>query len=374
MQEASVASPTSDAASGNAGGSTPGWLVPALIALVLALIVAVVVLFMTRDGDDEATTSTEVPPTSVPVTSDVPTTVPETTVPESTVPETTVAETTVPETVPPTTGPPLTSVTPGQAIAVVDGATRTFTVANTCQDFWVGIDRTSHVLLDDASGAVWVVDVLAFEEGGPRAMIATDMSWSIASGVFGQDTPGRSPTWSASIDESTPGVLLATLDLEAGDGAASIDVAIGDPTTPADCAVGSFEVPSPFAGGTQVEWRSADETIGNRFSVLGECGGELVLSGGTLLVSSPPSDGGFMATALIGTWFLSGQDVDWFNVDGTDPTEYWFEMGGGGDALPAINVFREGDRATEPAYLQWTERPAASAVGAAGLVEIPCSA
>jgi hypothetical protein len=368
--------PTEAQMPAGASGPRRGPLVPALIAVIVVLVAAVVLLVVTRDGDDEQVATTEPAPTSsVDETTVVPTVAVTTTseAPATTVAATTLPPTTVPATVPPTTGPPLTSVTPGQALALVDGTTLAFSLASTCEDFWAGVGRTSHALIDP-SGVVWVVDVLSFEEGGPRLMFATDMTATIAVNVFGRDSAIRAPRWSGSIDESVPGVVLARLDLLSGDGPASIEVAVGDPTTPGQCALGSFEQPSPFGPGNQVQWRSPDDTIGVRFNVLAQCGGELVLSGGGLLTSSPPEAGGFMSTVYASTGFVTGEDDDWWNVDGTDPTEFAFEMGGGGDALAAINLYRAGDRSTPAAYLQWSEPPPASAVGAAGLIDIPCSA
>ena len=66
------------------------------------------------------------------------------------------------------------ALTPGQATITADGATSSYTVAVTCRDFWAGLETTSHVLVDDATGAVWVATVYFGEEGGPRGLGGKD--------------------------------------------------------------------------------------------------------------------------------------------------------------------------------------------------------
>jgi hypothetical protein len=130
---------------------------------------------------------------------------------------------------------------------------------------------------------------------------------------------------------------------------------------------------SSFQAGAAVEWVPTDDTLGIRFNVLAECGGDLLLSGGALLVSRYPEDGNTMIAFLSNAYVLTGEDVVWSNFVTPEPQETFFEQGGGGDALAAINVFRDGNRTTEPGYLQWTERPLRSAVGDAGLLDDVCA-
>ncbi len=347
----------------------PPWLIPAGIGVVIALLAVLIVVLLTG-GDDEdsvapATTVEEVA-TTVAAT-DAPTTAPATTE---------AAPTTVPETVPatttPATEPPVIALTPGRATMTADGTTSSYTVAVTCRDFWAGVETTSHVLVDDATGAVWVANVYFGEEGGPRGLAVVDMAAAIASDLYGQDTTTRSGTWSGDIEDGADGVARSTVTLRNGDGPAALEVAFAEPTELGDCAVGSFEPTSPFPGTTQVAWMSPDDTVGVRFNVLAQCGGELLLSGGALLVSFYPEDGNTMIASLSNAYLVTGEDVGWSNFVTPEPSEAYFEQGGGGDKLAAMNVFRDGNRSTEPGYLAWTERPLRSSVGDAGLLDEVC--
>ena len=347
----------------------PPWLVPAGIGVVIALLAVLIVVLLTRGDDEDSVapaTTVETVETTVPPT-EAPTTVPETTeAPPTTVPET------VPATTTPATEPPPVALTPGQATITAAGTTSSFTVAVTCRDFWAGLETTSHVLVDDASGAVWVATVYFGEEGGPRGLAMVDMASAIASDLYGQDTTTRPGAWYGNIDDGADGVARSTVTLSIGDGPAELDVAIAEPAEPDDCAVGQFSPTSPFVGGAQVEWLSPDDTVGQRFNVLAQCGGELLLSGGALLVSFYPEDGNTMIAFMSNTYVLTGEDVAWSNFVTPEPSETSFEQGGGGDKLAAINVFRDGDRSTEPGYLAWTERPLRSSVGDAGLLDEVC--
>ena len=355
--------------SGQSRQGPPPWLIPAGIGVVIALLAVLIVVLLTRGDDEDSVapaTTVESVATTVAAT-EAPTTVPATTeVAPTTVPET------VPETTTPATEPPEVALTPGQATITADGATSSYTVAVTCRDFWAGVETTSHVLVDDVTGAVFVANVYFGEEGGPRGLTVVDMASAIASDLYGQDTTTRSGTWSGNIDDGADGVARSTVTLSNGDGPAALDVALAEPAAPDDCAVGSFEPTSPFLGGAQVAWMSPDDTVGLRFNVLAQCGGELLLSGGALLVSFYPEDGNTMIAFLSNAYVLTGEDVAWSNFVTPDPSEAFFEQGGGGDILAAMNVFRDGDRSTEPGYLAWTERPLRSAVGAGGLLDEVC--
>jgi hypothetical protein len=342
--------------------------------MVIALLIVLIVLVLTRGGDDEgaAPSTTEAAASTTVASTDAPETTAATTVaateaPTSTVPETTVADTT------PVTEPPVLPLSVGQATIVADGTTSRYTIAVTCTDFWAGVEQTSHVLVDDASGGVWVATVFRGEEGGPRGLAMADMQSAIASDLYGQDTSFRSPTYFGDIDEGPDGVARSTVTLSLGDGAATVDVAIAEPVASSDCSTGSFSQSSPFPVGTPVEWTSSDDTFGTRFNVLAQCGGELLLTGGALLVSNEPVEGSTLGAFLSNAYVLTGEDVFWSNTNDPQPQETFYEQsGGGGDVLAAINVFREGDRAVEPGYLQWTERPLRSAVGDAGLLDEVC--
>ena len=353
----------------------PPWLIPAGIGMVIALLAVLIVLVVTG-GDDEgdegdaAASTTETTETVVETTAAAVTTEAAAPTTEAAAPTTAAAATTVAAA--PTTAAPEVALTPGQASITADGATSTFTFAVTCTDFWAGLETTSHVLVDDATGAVWVANVYFGEEGGPRGLALIDMASAIASDLYGQDTVTRSPAYFGEIDEGADGIARSTLALSNGDGAASIDVAFAEPAAPDDSAVGSLSQSSPYQGGTPVEWVSADDTFGIRFNVLAQCGGELLLSGGALLVSFYPEDGNTMIAFVSNAYVLTGEDVAWSNFVTPEPAETAFEQGGGGDVLAAINVFRDGDRSTEPGYLQWIERPLRSAVGDAGLLDEVC--
>lgn len=347
----------------------PPWLVPTGIGMIIALLVALIVVVLTRDDDGDSST----PETTAAPVGTTASTEPETTVAETTTSAETVPDTTVPTTEPATTVPVVEDVATGQALLVAGGETRTFSVVATCSDFWAGVETTSHVLVDDATQRVWVVDVFAFEEGGSRGMLAVDMEFAIAANLFGQDTP-PSPTYSGEIDESQAGVARAALQRTSGDGPASIDMALGEPTTADDCAVGWYTPQSRFASGTQVEWLSPDESDGKRFNVLADCGAELLVTGGGLLLTTYPQDGVTMSAGLVNSHNFIGDDVWWTNIAEPQPDETAFDQGGGGDITAAINVYPDGDRTAAPGYLSWTERPLRSAVGEVGLLDDVCIA
>jgi hypothetical protein len=217
-----------------------------------------------------------------------------------------------------------------------------------------------------------VANVYLGEEGGPRGLAVVDMAAAIASDLYGQDTTTRSGSWFGDVDDGADGVARSTVTLSNGDGPGTLDVALAEPAAPDDCSTGALEVPSPFLGGAQVEWISPDETVGVRFNVLAQCGGELLLSGGALLVSFYPEDGNTMIAFMSNAYVLTGEDIAWSNFVTPEPSETSFEQGGGGDVLAAINVFRDGNRASEPGYLVWSERPLRSSVGATGLLDEVC--
>ncbi len=351
----------------------PPWLVPVGIGLIVVLLVALIIVLLTRDDSDESsdasvpvsTTATgETSLETVPGTTAAST---ETTAPVDTVPETTVPTSDASSTVP-------AAITAGQAQVVSDGSTQAFGIPATCTDFWAGAQTTSHLLVDGTNHHVWVVDVLSFEEGGDRVMQAVDMDFAIAANVFGQDV-AVPPTYSGSIDDNaqTAGTTTATLTLTSGDGPASIVVTLGEPASIDDCAVGTLSTQSPFAPGTQVQWQPPDTTDGQRFNVLADCGGDLIVSAGGLLLTDYPQDGSTMAAGLVNTHNLTGADVFWTNLVSPTPEETAFDQGGGGDINAAINVFPDGDRTAPPGYLSWTERPLRSAVGPAGLLDDVCT-
>lgn len=355
---------------GQPRSTPPPWLVPTGIGMIIALLVALIVVVLTRDDDGGSS-----PPetTEAPVGTTV-STEPETTLAETTTPSAeTVPDTTVPTTEPTTTLPVVEEVARGQALVVTGGETRTFSVVATCSDFWAGVQTTSHVFIDNATQRVWVVDVFAFEEGGSRGMLAVDMDFAIAANLFGQNAP-PSPTYSGEIDESQAGVARAALQRTSGDGPASIDIALGEPTTVDDCAVGWFTPQSPFAAGIQVEWLSPDESDGKRFNVLADCGGELLVTGGGLLLTTYPQDLVTMSAGLVNSYNFIGDAVWWTNISEPQPDETAFDQGGGGDITAAIKVYPDGDRTAAPGYLSWTERPLRSSVGEVGLLDDVCIA
>ena len=222
----------------------PSWLVPTGIGLIIVLLAALIVVMLTRDDD----TDSSAPQTTAPLVETTVTTLPETTTTE-TLPAETVPAETLPTTVPttqPATTLPVVDVAEGQALLVADGQTRRFSVAATCSDFWAGVQTTSHVLVDNETSHIWVVDVFAGEEGGDRGMQAVDMDYTIAAALYGQDVP-ESPAYSGNIDESQAGVARAVLHLTWGEGPVSVEIALGEPTAVDDCAVGWLTPQSPFA-------------------------------------------------------------------------------------------------------------------------------
>jgi hypothetical protein len=352
---------------GQPRSTPPAWLIPAGIGMIIALLVALIAVVLTRDNDSAAPATTEA------ATGTTDSIEPEATIADTTTPEATAPDTTVPATEPATTAPVVEEVAKGQALVVAGSETRRFSVVATCSDFWAGVQTTSHVLVDNSTERVWVVDVFQFEEGGNRGMLAVDMDYAIAANLFGQDTP-LSPTYSGEIDDSQAGVARATLQRTSGDGPTSVELALGEPTTADDCAVGWYTPESPYPAGTQVEWLSPDESVGKRFNVLADCGGELLVTGGGLLLTSYPQDGGTMSAGLVNSYNFVGDAVWWTNIAEPQPDETAFDQGGGGDITAAINVYPDGDRTAAPGYLSWTERPLRSAVGAAGLPDDVCTA
>lgn len=348
-------------------GTQPPWLVPTGIGIIIVLLAALIVIVLNR-GDNPSTsapgTTTETTGATMPATTLAATT---TTAAVST------TTTATPTTIPATTTPAAPSVAAGQAMLVADGATRKFSIAATCSDFWAGVRTTSHVLLDKATNHVWVVDVLEFEEGGAPTMRAIDMDYAIAANVFGQDTP-RSPTFSGDIDNAQAGVARAAMKLTSGDGPASIELSLGEPATIDDCAVGTFTSLSPFAPGSQVAWVSPDNADGQRFNVLAACGGELLLTGGGMLITTYPENGATMMAGLVNSYNLLGDEVWWTNLSTPKPIETAFQQGGGGDITAAINVYPDGNQSSAAGYLSWTERPLRSSVGDVGLLDDVCTA
>ena len=348
--------------------SPPTWMVPAGIGMIIVLLAVLIVVLLTRDdGGNSSPPVTTVAPVTITAS-----TLAETTVAETSPPET-VAVSTVPASAPSTTESAPQPVTSGQAALVIDGKTQRFSVAATCSDFWAGVQTTSHVLIDNASKHVWVVDVLEFEEGGDRGMRAVDMTFPIAANVFGQDV-AVAPMYSGSVDESRKGATSATLKLTSGDGAASVDISLGEPATPDDCAVGWVTPQSPFASGTQVNWLSPDDSTGQRFNILAACGSELLVTGGGMLLTTYPENGSTLAAGLVNTDNLLGDSVWWTNLVTPTPDEAAFDQGGGGDITAAMNVYPNGDRTAQPGYLSWTQRPPRSSVGKVGLLDDVCTA
>jgi hypothetical protein len=338
--------------------------------MIIALLVALIAVVLTRDNDSEADpATTEVVLQTTAGTTPATTVAPATTAPPESTPETTTPETTAP----PTTAPASVEITTGQAVLVSDGKTQKFSVAATCSDFWAGVQTTSHVLVDNETKHVWVVDVFASEEGGDRGMQAIDMNNAIASNIFGLDAP-PSPTYSGTIDDSEAGVARSTLRLTTGQGPDSVVLSVGEPSTVDDCAVGSFTPQSPFVSGRPVQWQSPDDTTGQRYNLLADCGGELLVTGGGLLLTTYPQDGSTMAAGLVNSYNLTGSEVSWTNLVTPDAAETVFEQGGDGDTTAAINVFPDGDRTAPPGYLAWAERPLRSVVGASGLLDDVCTA
>ena len=95
---------------------------------------------------------------------------------------------------------------------------------------------------------------------------------------------------------------------------------------------------SPFAPGTQVQWQSPDSTSGQRFNVMADCGGNLIVSAGGLLLTDYPQGSNAMAAGLVNTHNLTGNDVWFTNLVSPTPEETAFEQGGGGDINAAINA------------------------------------
>ncbi len=350
--------------------SPPPWLVPAGIGMVIALLVVFFIVMLNGGDDDDVSapsTTEAAPATTVAVTASAPVTTVATTEAAAT---TTDVETTVPETTIGFEEPP--TLSPGEATILSGDVFSAYTIAVACSDFWAGVETTSHVLVDDGTGAVWVVNTYAFEEGGPRGLQAVDMAAPIASDLYGQDVSIVAPKYSGSLEEGADGTARTTALLISGDGPLEIAIAIAELSEPSDCSTGSLSGSSPFPTGTQVEFVSADDAPGTRFNVLAKCGGELLLSGGSLLVSFYPEDGNTMIASLSNNYILLGEEVTLSNFVTPEPEETSFEMGGGGDALAAINVFREGNRSLDPSYLQWVERPLRSAVGGGGLLDEVC--
>ena len=348
--------------------SPPSWMIPAGIGMIIVLLAVLIVVLLTRDDGGNSSP----PATTVAAVTTAASTLPVTTVAEPAPPET-VATSTVPATEPATTESAPQPITSGQAALVIDGKTQRFSIAATCSDFWAGVQTTSHVLIDNDTKHIWVVDVLQSEEGGDRGMRAVDMDFAIAANVFGQDV-AVTPMYSGTVDESRTGTTSAALKLTSGDGAASIEIALGEPATPDDCAVGWVTPQSPFAPGAQVDWLSPDESTGQRFNVLAACGGELLVTGGGMLLTTYPENGSTLAAGLVNTDNLLGDDVWWTNLVVPTPDEAAFDHGGGGDITAALNVYPDGDRTAPPGYLSWTERPPRSSVGKAGSLDDICTA
>ena len=107
--------------------------------------------------------------------------------------------------------------------------------------------------------------------------------------------------------------------------------------------------------------------------MLADCGGNLIVSAGGLLLTDYPQDGNPMAAGLVNTHNLVGNDVWWTNLVSPTPEETAFDQSGGGDINAATNVFPDGDRTAPPGYLSWTQRPSRSSVGDAGLLDDVCT-
>jgi hypothetical protein len=262
----------------------------------------------------------------------------------------------------------------GQAKVVAEGSTESFGIPVTCSDPAAATPMTSHLLVNGANHHVWVVDVIGSTEGGDRVMQAVDMDFAIAANVFGQDV-AVPPTYSGNIDDSSqaPGATTATLQRTSGDGPSSVEITIGD-TVLADCAIGTFAPQTPFAAGTQVVWQPPDSAEGQRFDVLADCGGNLIVSAGGLLLTDYPQDGDPMAAGLVNTHNLTGGDVWWTNLVSPTATETAFDQVDSGEIHAAINAYPDGDRSASAGYLSWTRRPLRSAVGDAGLLDDVCTA
>ena len=363
----------------NANGrrTPPPWLVPAGLGMIVALLVALIVIVLTTgDGDDSESSDSSATPTSTSApaptepaavaTTSVPTTVVATTAAPTTVAETTVATTTAPATTEPAAATPAA----GTASVAVGGETLVLRDLVSCNNFWVGVDTTSHVLADD-SGHLWVVDVRSFEEGGGRSMYATDMVSAVESAVYGRDTPTVSAGYVGEIDETQPGVARSTLTRQSGDGVDSIEIVLVEPPTVSDCSTGSISTPSPFPVGTQVEWRPGGDGVGQPFDLLASCGGYSLVTGGAILAPYYPTDGESMMVQLVNTVGLLGTDVNYLTPFEPRATDLSLEQTG--DLLGAANVYPDGDGTASPSYLEWTERPLRSAVGEAGLLDDVCT-
>lgn len=354
----------------------PPWLVPAGIGMVVVLLIALIVIVLTKGNGDDASDGSASASTEAVTSTEVPVAAETTIAPTTTVVTTTEAPTTVAETT--TTPAPTTTAAPllplpsaGTALVTTAGTTLSLRDAVSCNNFWVGVDTTSHVLVDD-SGHLWVVDVRAFEEGGPRSMYATDMGSIVSSTVFGRDTPTASPYYIGEIDESQPGVARSTLARQSGDGPDSVDIALVEPATVSDCSLGSISPTSPFPVGTQVAFQPGGDGASQPFNLLASCGGYSLVTGGAILAPFYPTDGALMMVMLVNTVGLLGTDVNYLTPFEPSATDQSFEQAG--DILGAANVYADGDSSTAPAYLEWTERPLRSAVGDAGLLDDVCTA
>ena len=192
--------------------SPPSWMIPAGIGMIIVLLAVLIVVLLTRDDGGNSSPSA----TTAAAVTTAASTLPVTTVAETAPPET-VATSTVPATEPATTESAPQPITSGQAALVIDGKTQRFSIAATCSDFWAGVQTTSHVLIDNDTKHIWVVDVLQSEEGGDRGMRAVDMDFAIAANVFGQDV-AVTPMYSGTVDESRTGATSAALKPTSGDG------------------------------------------------------------------------------------------------------------------------------------------------------------
>ena len=345
---------------------------PAGIGMIVALLIALIVIVLTKDdgGDASAVTTSPAPATTEAVVADPTTIAPTSTAVATTEVTTTVAETT-------TTAAPTTTIAappsqPAAGTALVSTAGQTLVLRDvvSCNNFWVGVDTTSHVLVDD-SQHLWVVDVRSFEEGGPRSMYATDMVSIVSAIVLGRDPATASPGYVGDIDESQAGVARATLTRQTGDGPDTIEIALVEPPTVSDCSTGSISTPSPFPVGTQVEWRPGGDGLGQPFDLLASCGGYSLVTGGAILAPFYPTDGALMTVQLVNTTGLLGSDVNYLTPFEPSATDQSFEQAG--DYLGAANVYADGDGSAAPSYLEWTERPLRSAVGDAGLLDDVCT-
>ena len=341
----------------------PPWLVPVGIGLIIALLVALILVLLNRDDNGESS-DVSVPVTTVATGETSVETVPETTAAptETTAPADTVPETTVPTSEATSTVPAV--VTAGQAQIVSDGSTQAFGIPATCSDYWAGAQTTSHLLVDGTNHHVCVVDVLSFEEGGDR-LVQIGMDFAIAANVFGQDV-AVPPTCSAVDDNAQTGTTTARCSR--GRRARSIDVRSASHS---DRRRGRRSFNTSFCEHS-LQWQP-DSTDGQRVNVLADCGGDMIVSAGGLLLTDYPQDGSTMAAGLVNTHNLTGADVFWTNLVSPTPEETAFDQSGGGDINAAINAFPDGDQTAPPGYLSWTERPLRSAVGAAGLLDDVCT-